>query len=231
MAWDVVRGPCGGRMSLVQVLVIGATRGTGQLLVEQLLRLGHDVRVMHRDPGQGRALEAVGATPVLGDLEDELGDAFHDVDAVAFCAGSGSRTGADATLRVDLHGAVRSIDACVAAGVRRFVMLSSIAAGDPLQGPPAIRHYLAAKHAADRILLASGLDATVVRPGGLTHGEPTGGVEVGVPVLGHRGDIPRADVAALMTACLEDERSIGAIFEVISGNTPIVDAVAGLGPR
>ena len=215
----------------MHVLVIGSTRGTGRLLVGELLRARHTVRALHRDPAHRAALELAGASPVLGDLEGDLTGAFEGIDAVAFCAGSGSRTGPDATLRVDLHGAVRSVDACRAHGVGRYVMLSSIAAGDPLQGPEAIRHYLAAKHAADRVLLTSGLDATVVRPGGLTDDEATGRVEVGIPSLERRGNIPRADVASLMAACLDDDRSIGAVFEAISGDTPITDAVAALGQR
>lgn len=212
----------------MRVLVIGASRGTGSLLVEQLVADGHEVRAMIRDRSQADAVAQRGAVPVEGDLEGEMRAAFDDVEAVAFCAGSGSKTGPDATLRVDLHGAVRSIDLAVEVGARRYLMLSSMAAGDPLRGRDSIGHYLAAKHAADRILLASGLDATIVRPGGLTYDEPTGMVKVGVPTV-ERGTIPRADVAAVMAACLADDRSIGASFELISGDTPIMDAVASLG--
>lgn len=215
----------------MQVLVIGSTRGTGRLLVDQLVADGHDVRAMIRDPKQADDRRAAGATPVLGDLEGELREAIAGVDAIAFCAGSGSRTGPDATLRVDLHGAVRTVDLAVELGVRRYVMLSSIAADDPLRGRETIRHYLAAKHAADRILVASGLDATIVRPGGLTDEPATGRVRIGVPTLPERGSIPRADVAAVMACCLSDPVSIGATFEVVGGDTPIVEAVAALGTR
>jgi uncharacterized protein YbjT (DUF2867 family) len=212
----------------VKVLVIGSTRGTGRLLVRRLVADGHDVRGMIRDPGQASDVEAAGATPVRGDLEGDLRPAFDDVEAVAFCAGSGSSTGPDATLRVDLHGAVRSVDLAEEVGARRYVMLSSIAAGDPMAGSEKIRHYLAAKHAADRILLASSLDATVVRPGGLTDDEPTGHVELGVPTLEERGSIPRADVAALMAASLADDGTIGAVFEAVSGDVPVTEALAAL---
>lgn len=212
----------------MQVLVIGATRGTGALLVDHLVADGHEVRAMIRDPQQADGVRERGAIPVDGDLEGELRPAFEGVDAVAFCAGSGPRTGPDATLRVDLHGAVRSIDLAVEAGVQRYVMLSSIAAGDPLAGSESIRHYLAAKHAADRILVASGLPASIVRPGGLTDDEATGHVKVGVPTLDARGTIPRADVAAVMAACLADDAALGAIFEVVSGDVLITEAVASL---
>ncbi|MFU8839498.1 MAG: SDR family oxidoreductase [Nitriliruptoraceae bacterium] len=210
----------------MQVLVIGTSKGTGNLLVRQLLGAGHAVRAMVRDPAQRPALAELGAEVVVGDLEGDLDGVVPGVDAVAFCAGSGSATGPDATLRVDLHGAVRIIDACVEAGVHRYVQLSSMAAHDPLQGPPAIRHYLAAMHARDRILVASGLDATIVRPGGLTNDPGTGRVRFGVPTLGERGSIPRADVAGVLAACLEEPATIGATFELIGGDTPIADAIA-----
>jgi uncharacterized protein YbjT (DUF2867 family) len=209
----------------VRVLVIGANGTTGRLLVEQLAAADHDVRAMIRNEEQADVLRELGATPVIGDLEGELASAFDDVEAVAFCAGSGGSTGADATLRVDLHGAVRSIDECLDRGISRYVMLSSISAGDPMAGGESMRHYLAAKHAADRILSASGLDATIVRPGGLTDDDATGEIEVGVPTLPERGDIPRADVAATMAACLERPSTIGATFELISGSTPIAEAL------
>ena len=215
----------------MRVLVIGSTRGTGNALVRDLLAREHEVRAMIRDEQQAAALTDLGAATVLGDLEGGLDGVVDGVDAVAFCAGSGSKTGPDATLRVDLHGAVRVIDRCVDAGVRRFVMLSAISAGDPLRGDERIRHYLAAMHARDRILQASGLDATIVRPGGLLHEPGTGRVRVGVPRLEEGGTIPREDVAAVMATCLEDDRSIGAAFELVSGDTPIVDVVPAVAGR
>jgi uncharacterized protein YbjT (DUF2867 family) len=213
----------------MRVLVIGATGGTGRLLAERLLADGHHVRATSRDAGRLEALRALGAEPVVADLEGALGHAFEDVDALAFCAGSGGHTGPDATLRVDLHGAVRTIDLCLEHGIERYVMLSSMAADDPLRGRESIRHYLAAKHAADRILLGSGLAATVVRPGGLTDDDPTGQVAVGVPRLADRGSIPRADVAHVLAACLERPGTAGVAFEVVSGDTPVGEAVADLG--
>jgi uncharacterized protein YbjT (DUF2867 family) len=212
----------------MRVLVIGATGGTGRLLAERLVADGHHVRGTSRDADRAESLRALGVEPLVADLEGELAHAFEDVDAVAFCAGSGSQTGPDATLRVDLHGAVRTIDLCHEHGISRYLMLSSMAADDPLRGRESIRHYLAAKHAADRILESSGLEATIVRPGGLTDDAPTGHVAVGVPRLPDRGHIARADVADVMAACLERPSTIGVTFELVAGETPIDDAVAGL---
>jgi uncharacterized protein YbjT (DUF2867 family) len=210
-----------GKERHMKVLIIGATGGTGAHLLRALVAAGHEVRAMVRREDQIDDVVRAGATAVVADLEGDLDEAVAGVEAVCFCAGSGSSTGPDKTLLVDLHGAVRTIDACRHHGVDRYVMLSSIAAGEPERGRETIRHYLAAKHAADRILMDSDLDWTVVRPGGLTDDEPTGRVEVGVPRLPERGQIPRADVAAVMAACLDDPRTHGAVFELISGDVPV----------
>ncbi len=210
----------------MQVLVVGSAKGTGRALVGELVAREVAVRAMVRDPGQFDELRELGAEPVLGDLEGSIEGVVEGVDAVAFCAGSGSKTGADATLRVDLHGAVRVMDACVAAGVDRFILLSSMRAEDPMRGPEGMRHYLAAMHARERLLQASGLAATIVRPGGLTHDESTGRVKVGIPNLEEHGQIPRADVAAVMAGCLLDDATVGATFSLISGEAPITDALA-----
>jgi uncharacterized protein YbjT (DUF2867 family) len=222
----------------VLVLVHGATGGTGRLLVDRLLDDGHQVRAMVRDPDKGAPLAERGAEVVPGDLTDPdgtaLAEATRGVDAVAFCAGSGSSTGKDQTLLVDLYGAVRTVDAAVEADASRFVMLSSMAAHDAFSTSEAMAPYLAAKHAADRILAASDLGWSVVRPGGLTDDDPTGEVKIGQPRLAPEdlGDrtIPRADVAAVLAACLEVDEALGATFEVLSGTTPVGQAVRSLTP-
>lgn len=225
----------------MHVLVIGATKGTGRLLADRLRDAGNEVRALVRDPDGADAgeLRDAGIEVIAGDLADPdpspLRTAVDGVDAVAFCAGSGSTTGKDQTLLVDLHGAVRAVDAADAAGVDRFVILSSISAGDPWgRGVEAIAPYLAAKHAADRVLAASGLGWTVVRPGALTHDTPTGRVRTAQPAfapdeLGDRS-ISRADVATVMASCLTSPTAVGASFELLSGDTPIGDALAALTP-
>lgn len=212
----------------MHVLVIGSAKGVGRRLVDELIGRGHRVRAMVRSPEQFGDLESAGAEPVLGDLEASMDGVFDGVDATVFCAGSGSSTGADATLRVDLHGAVRAIDACTEHGVDRFVLLSSNRSGEPLAGPEPMRHYLAAMHARERLLLASGLDATIVRPGRLTHEPGTGRIRIGVPEVEGQGDIPREDVATVMAACLEDDATIGVVFGLLGGDTPVDEAITSL---
>jgi uncharacterized protein YbjT (DUF2867 family) len=106
-------------------------------------------------------------------------------------------------------------------------MISSMGADDPAGGPEEMRPYLQAKADADAALMESDLDWTIVRPGTLTDDPGSGLVEVG-PSLGHRGTIPRDDVAGVLVGCLEEPRTVRVAFEVLRGRTPILEALASL---
>jgi len=93
--------------------------------------------------------------------------------------------------------------------------------------PLSARAYLSAKAEADDRLAASGLDFTIVRPGRLTDEDATG--LVSASSRRQRGTIPRADVAATLAAVLDAPSTIGATFDLVSGETPIADALAGQG--
>ncbi len=89
-----------------------------------------------------------------------------------------------------------------------------------------MRPYYEAKRDADQAVLDSGLSYTIVRPGGLTDEPGTGLVKVGNDLA--RGEIPREDVAATLLAVLETPGTIGKTFELVSGDTPIEEAMRGL---
>jgi uncharacterized protein YbjT (DUF2867 family) len=141
---------------------------------------------------------------------------------VVFAAGAGPGSGPERKRTVDYGGAVK----LMRAGVRRYVMVSAISADRPDEWSEQMRPYYEAKAAADRELLESGLDHTIVRPGGLTDDPGTGQVRAGKGL--ERGEIPREDVAATVLAVLETPSSVGKVFELVSGDTSIEDAVRGL---
>jgi uncharacterized protein YbjT (DUF2867 family) len=128
---------------------------------------------------------------------------------------------------VDLGAAVKLVEAAREAAVPRYLIVSSIGAHDPGSGGEQMRPYLEAKEAADEAVAASGLDYTIVRPGSLTDEPGTGRVSVHSD-LGHRGSVPRDDVAATLAACLEEPATVGKTFELFAGDTPIAQALRGL---
>lgn len=207
----------------MRVLVIGANGLTGREIVRLLREGPHDPVAMLRDPEQERYFREQGVATVLGDLEEPLDPVLEGIDALIFAAGSGSSTGPEKTLAVDRDGAVRSIAAMEEVGVDRYVMLSALRADPDSAGDP-ISHYLRAKGIADEHLRRSGLDYTVVRPGRLTNDEATGRVAI-APQLEPGGSVTRADVAAVMVACLDRPNTARKSFDLLEGETPIEAAL------
>jgi uncharacterized protein YbjT (DUF2867 family) len=207
----------------MNVLVIGANGLTGRRIVQRLQETTHTPIAMIRDPSQKSTFDDWGVESRVGDLEAPLDPVLEGIDAVVFAAGSGSQTGPDKTLAVDRDGAVRSIAAVEAAGIERYLMLSSMRADPASQGHP-ISHYLRAKGIADEHLRRSELAWTIVRPGRLTNEPGTGKVSL-TSTLEPGGTIPRDDVAAVMVACLDRPGTVGKAFDLLSGGTPIEDAL------
>jgi uncharacterized protein YbjT (DUF2867 family) len=212
----------------VDVVVAGGHGKIGLRLLRLLAARGDRARGLIRNPKHAGDLEAVGAGAVVCDLERE-GDITHCVegaDAVVFSAGAGPGSGAERKKTVDLGGAVKLIDAAKAAGIARYVMVSAIGVTrlDSISG--AMRPYYEAKAEADARLDASGLDHTIVRPGRLTDEPGTGRIRAGTDV--GSGEVSREDVAATLLAVLDADNTIGKAFDLLEGETPIVEAVRGL---
>jgi uncharacterized protein YbjT (DUF2867 family) len=214
---------------------IAIAGGHGQIalqLTELLAKDGDEVIGLVRNPDHEADVAARGGKAAVVDLEQAppvvVAEAIAGADAVVFAAGAGPGSGAARKLTVDRDAAVTLIEACERAQVRRYVMVSSIGADayDP-DSDDVFQVYLRAKSEADAALRTSGLDWTVVRPGPLTDDEPTGHVHIAEDIS--RAAVPRADVAAVLAACLHEPRSIGQQFELASGDVPIPAAVAALG--
>ena len=197
-------------------------------LLRLLAERGDRALGLIRNPDHSEDLEAVGAEGVVCDLEreEDLSPFVEGADAVVFAAGAGGGSGSERKKTVDLGGAVKLIEACQAKGVRRYVMVSSVGADDPSRGSEQMRPYLEAKAAADRALEQAGLDHTIVRPGRLTDDPGNGRIAAGPEV--QRAEIPRDDVAATLAEVLVADSTIGKAFVVVSGETPIEEAVRSL---
>jgi nucleoside-diphosphate-sugar epimerase len=211
----------------MDVVIAGGHGKIALRLTRLLAARGDRVRGLIRNPDHADDLRAAGAEPVPADLEtDDITGVAEGADAVVFAAGAGPGSGPERKRTVDLGGALKLIDAARAAGVRRYVMVSSIGADDPEGGPEEMRPYLRAKAEADEALAKSGLDFTIVRPGGLTDDPGTGLVRVGERL--EHDTIPRDDVAAVLVAVLDEPRTVGRTFVVVHGDTPIATALARL---
>ena len=212
--------------------VIAGGHGQIALRLSRILRARGDEPVgLIRRPEQAEEVRAAGAEPLLIDLESaavgEAAEALKGADAVVFAAGAGPGSGVARKDTVDRAAAVLLADAAEVAGVRRYLMISSMGAdaNSAFEGDPVFRAYLRAKGAADDYLRErTDLDWTVLRPGSLRNDPGTGRVLLG-PRTG-RGAIPRDDVAAVLAELLVSPGTAGLTLELIGGVTPIPEAIA-----
>ncbi|WP_088006314.1 SDR family oxidoreductase [Indiicoccus explosivorum] len=214
----------------MKVLVIGANGKIGRQFVRMLAEDGrHTPKALIRKKEQKEKFDKLGVESVVASLEgsvEDLASAMEGMDAVVFTAGSGGHTGPDKTLLIDLDGAAKAIEAAGRLNTGRFIMVSAIFADRREHWTEEMAPYYVAKHHADNILRASGLNYTIVRPGGLTDDEGTGKVSAAYHL--DRGVIPREDVARVLLHSLENEKTYNKSFDLLTGNDSIENALAKL---
>lgn len=209
------------------VAIAGAHGKIAMRLTDLLVAGGDNVTGLIRNPDHADDVRGRGASPVVCDLETaavaEVAEALKYVDAAVFAAGAGPGSGAARKLTMDRDGAIKLLDAAVAAGVARYVIVSSVGAEDPPPGDDVFNVYLRAKAEADAAVQASDRDWTVVRPGGLTDDPGTGRVRLDSAPF--RGRVPRDDVAAVLAQLLSDPRASHRVLYVNGGSDPIDEAL------
>jgi nucleoside-diphosphate-sugar epimerase len=221
----------------VRIVLAGAHGQIARRLGRLLSRRGDTVVGIVRNPAHEADVVADGMTAVVLDLEaatvDDVAAVAAHADAVVFAAGAGPGSGAARKDTVDRAAAVLLADAAEWAGVPRYLLVSSMGVDRVADGatPAGVDEvfvaYLRAKRAAEENLLARrGLGVTVLRPGALTDDPATGRVPLAPSV--EPGSVPRDDVAAVLLALLDDVRD-GAVLELVSGSTPVEEAVRAIG--
>ncbi len=203
------------------ILLFGATRNTGLIVAESLQARGDRVTAFVRPTSNTAALEALGIELVVGDA--------MDIETVRTAMSSGDYRAVLTTIGCvscepppDYQGNANIIKAAVEAGIHRLVLVTSIGSGDsydvvPMMSKRFLAKTLPLKTHAEEDLRASGLDYTIIRPGGLLSRRGTGN-----GVLTEETDvfgfIFREDLAALLVAALDDDRTIGLTLTAVDAN-------------
>jgi uncharacterized protein YbjT (DUF2867 family) len=198
------------------VLVIGGTRGTGLEIVRVLRARGDDVVALVRPASDASGPEELGARIARGDAlnPEDLTAALGMGRFRAIISTIGAR-GLDGP-RPEFDGTRNAVDAARAAGVKRFLLITVIGAGDSHDAAPAISRYFLRnvtpeKTKAEDYLKTSGLDFTIIRPGGLLDKEAQGRAYLTEDTRSMSW-IRRADLAALTVQALDDPRASGKIY-------------------
>lgn len=209
----------------MRVVIAGGHGKIARILERLLAQDGHEAIALIRNPDHVADVEAEGAAAVVADLESTTAEALAEhlagADAVVFAAGAGAGSGADRKLTVDRDAAILLADAARIAGIRRYLLVSSIGADgfDP-GSDDVFQVYLRAKAEADAAIRGrDDLDWTIVRPGSLTDEDGTGLVAIGEGLV--PDSIPREDVALVLLRLLVAASAVREQFEVTRGTEPI----------
>ncbi|OZC67097.1 NAD-dependent dehydratase [Rhodococcus sp. 06-470-2] len=218
-----------------RIVIAGGHGQIAQHLTQVLTAHGDRAVSLIRNSDHVDAVTTLGALPQVIDLEsasvDDVAAVLAGADAVVFAAGAGPNSGPERKDTVDRAGAVLLADAAEKAGVRRYVLISSFGAGEPVAEDldDGWKAYIKAKTAAEEDVSArDGLDWTILRPGKLTDEDPTNSVALTEPPM-DSGEVTRADVAAVIAQLLDTGAAVRKTLMLKSGSTSIVDAVDALG--
>lgn len=198
----------------MKLVVFGASGKTGKLVVEQALALGHQVVAYVRNK-ETFGVEHPALNVVEGQLHEteKLKAAMNGSDACISVLGGASLTKHSYEIREGIDAIVRLMEET---GVKRFIYLSSIGAGESRNYMPqpvrflvadvSLRVPLADHTANEHRIMRSQLDWTIVRPGSLTYGGMTGQLKHGSEAMTMKGNpsISRANVAAFILGQLTE---------------------------
>ncbi len=199
------------------VLVFGGTRGTGLEIVRKLRERGEAVTVAVRSTSNTAELEKLGVSTVIADALDaeQVTNAVTSGGYAAVVSTLGTTRG-EQHKRPDYIGNRNVIDATQTAGVKRFVFITVIGAGDSSDAAPGfskrfLAEVISLKTRAEDHLRASGLDYTIIRPGGLGD-VPATGTAVLVEDPKAFSFIGREDLADLAVQALGDPSTVGKTY-------------------
>ncbi len=194
----------------MKLVIFGATGGTGLEVVKQALAAGHAVTALARSPDK-LSLGNPALTVVQGDVLDPsaVERVVAGVDAV-ICSLGNTANNPDFVVS---SGTQVIVDAMQMLAVRRLIVVSSIGVGDSKDQVPfffkalmktVLKKAMQDKERQEQIVRASGLEWTIVRPGGLTDGPQTGVYKSGTDPKITAGQVSRADVADFVLKQLTD---------------------------
>ncbi len=212
-----------------RVVVVGGTSKTGIAAIMLAQDAGYDVVGTTRSLQRAQDRYGTDINWAVVDIKkpDTIKAAFEGADYIISSIGSLEPTGDNRPENVDYKGVVNMVDAAIAAGVKRFVLISSAGAGGDVRNRLnyIFNNILVWKWLGEDYLRDSDMESAILRPGNLND-EP-GGV-TGVDLLqidstANRRQIPRADVAAVSVHCMESADCKNKTFEMFSDLEGAVD--------
>jgi len=218
-------------MSPRTIAISGASGKTGYRIAEQLLQRGDQPRLLLR-PASLLPESLQGCDQRRLELSDAvaLDDALTGVDGLVIATGARPSLDLSGPMRVDAWGVQRQVESCRRVGVRRVLLVSSLCAGRWRHPLNLFGLILVWKRLGEQWLEQSGLQWTIVRPGGLSEDDSRAdgeGIVYSGPDMQESNSIPRRLVARVCLDAIETPQAIGRIVEVTSSPAQSLQSLQG----
>ena len=202
----------------MQALVVGSTGQTGKYVVRELIKKNIFVKALVRDIEKASSVLPEGVEFAVGDVTkpDTIRSAIKDCTILLCATGASPSLNFTEPYQVDYQGTKNLVDIAKSAGIENFVIVSSLCVSKFFHPLNLFWLVLFWKKKAENYLQKSGLNYTIVRPGGLKNEDNDNNIVMSSADTLFEGSIPRQKVAQV---CVE------AIFEPTAKNK-IVEIVA-----
>ena len=202
----------------MKALVAGSTGKTGSHIVRLLLEKGIEVRALVRDLDKANSALPETVETVIGDVMDResLTTALAGCDILLSATGAEPSFDPTGPYKVDYEGNKNLVDAAKAAGINRFVMVSSLCVSKIFHPLNLFWGILYWKKQAEDYLKASGVPYTIVRPGGLKDEDNTQAIVMSAADTLFEGSIPRVKVAQVCVDAIAQNAAENKVLEIVT---------------
>ncbi len=202
----------------MKAFVVGATGGTGKWIVRELVDKNIPVVALVRNREKGQQTLPAGVEIVVGDVlqPETLEAAIADCDVIICATGAAPGFDPTAPYRVDYEGTKNLVNLAKSKNINHFVFVSSLCVSQVLHPLNLFWLILVWKKQAEDYLRQSGVNYTIVRPGGLKNEDNTNSILMASADTLFDGSIPRQKVAKVCVEALFQPNAKNKTVEVIT---------------
>lgn len=205
----------------MKAFVAGATGETGRRIVGELVSKGISVRALVRDLATAQAILPTGVELIEGDVLDTVSIATAIGDSTVILCATGAKPSLNplGPYQVDYEGTKNLVDVAKSKGIEQFVFVSSLCVSRFFHPLNLFWLILWWKQQAEQYLKTSGLNYTIVRPGGLKNEDNSQPVVMSKADTLFEGSIPRQKVARVCVESLSSPSARNKVLEIVSTST------------
>ncbi|GAB4379981.1 MAG: SDR family oxidoreductase [Elainellaceae cyanobacterium] len=202
----------------MKAFVAGATGETGRRIVQELVQRQIPVKALVRNLEKGKGILPAEVELVEGDVlnPDSLRNAMTDCTVLLSATGAAPSFDPTGPYKVDYVGTKNLIDVAKEKGIEQFVMVSSLCTSQFFHPLNLFWLILVWKKQAEEYLQKSGLNYTIVRPGGLKNDDNTNAIVMEDADSLSEGNIPRSKVAQVCVEALLQPQAKNKIVEIVA---------------